>query len=85
MKTTAGDAAIVHANVKPIAIHLKEVVLKSYARFTTRPNNHPLYPAIRKTAKRMVQRHKTALHLHAESSIVKHLEVETITATSVEH
>jgi len=81
MGTTAGDIAIVHANIKPIAIQLGETILKSYARYTTRPTNHPLYPAIRKTAKRMVQRHKTALHLHAEASTIGNLEMETITAT----
>ena len=51
MRTTAGNKATVHANIKPIAIQLKETVLKSYARFTTRPTNHPLYPAIQRTAR----------------------------------
>ena len=76
-----GDVAIIHVNIKPIAIQLKETILKSYMRYTTRPTTHPLYPAIQKTAKCTIQRHKMALHLHAETSIVKHSEVETITAT----
>jgi len=81
MRTLAGDEAIVHANIKPIPIQLKETVLKSYARFTTRPTNHPLYLAIRRTARRPIRRHKTALHLHAESSNIKQAVTETITAT----
>ena len=51
MRTTAGDTAIIHANIKPIVIHLKETVLKSYARFSTRPETHLLHSAIQKTAK----------------------------------
>ena len=81
MRTTAGDEAIVHANIKPIVIQLKETVLKSYARFTTRPSSHPLYLAIQKTTKHLVKRHKTALHLHAKSSKFKLTAMETITAT----
>jgi hypothetical protein len=37
MLTTAGDAAIVHANIKPIALQLKETGLKNYARLASRP------------------------------------------------
>jgi hypothetical protein len=81
MRTTVGDQAIVHANIKLIAIQLKEMVLKSYARFTTRPTNHPLYPAIQAMAKCSVCRHKTALHLHVESGGLRQMAMETIMAT----
>jgi hypothetical protein len=54
MRTTAGNVATVHANTKPIGLQLKETGLKAYARFKTRPSNHPLYTAIQKTAKRSV-------------------------------
>jgi hypothetical protein len=81
MRTTAGDEATVHANIKPIAIQLRETALKTYARFMTRPASHPLYPAIRKTANRSVRRHRTALHNHVESSKLKRATMETIMVT----
>jgi len=81
MRTTASDEATVHANIKLIAIQLNETVLKSYARFTTRPTNHPLYPAIQRTARHPVQRHKTALHHHAESSSFNQSAMEKIVTT----
>src|SRR5260221_11358094 len=81
MRTTAGDEAIVHANVKPIALQLKEFGLKSYARFTTRPTSHPLHQAIQTTSRQPVQQHKTALHLLEKSNNPRQSVMETITAT----
>ena len=81
MRTTAGDVATVHANIKPIALQLKETGLKTYARYASRPTSHPLYKSIQKTAKRSVLRHRTALHQLAEASNFKVGEIETIDTT----
>ena len=81
MRTTAGDVATVHANIKPIALQLKETGLKTYARYASRPTSHPLYKAIQKTAKRLVLCHRTALHQLAEVSNFKVGEIKTIDST----
>jgi hypothetical protein len=81
MRTTAGDTTTAHANIKPIELQLRETGQKAYAQFQTRPTNHPLYPAIQRTAKRSVLRHKTAIHLLAESSNTNQTPMETIAAT----
>ena len=79
MRTTASNEAT--ANINPIAIQLKETILRSYTRFTTKPTNHPLYPAIQRMARHPVQRHKMALHLHTESSHFNDSATEKIVAT----
>ena len=81
LRTTAGDVATVHANIKPIALQLKETGLKTYARYASRPTSHPLYKSIQKTAKRSVLHHRTALHQLAEASNFKVGETETIDTT----
>jgi len=65
-----------HAIIKPISLQLREAELKTYARFCTRPDNHPLYKA-----KRSVQRHNTSLHLLETASNFKAGDIETIAST----
>ncbi len=45
LHTSPGDAVIIHANLTPLGILLKEASLKSYARIATRPNTHPIAPS----------------------------------------
>jgi len=40
LRTTAGDVATVHMNIKPIALQLKETGLKTYTRYASRPTCH---------------------------------------------
>ena len=79
MRTTAGDSAIVHANIKPIALQLKESAQKAYARLATRPNSHPLTPALKKTHKKPVLRHRSALHRLATACTFDFPNVEKVT------
>jgi hypothetical protein len=81
MRTTAGDTSIVHANMRPIAQQLKRISLKAYARLTTRPRNHPLYPAILKTSSHPVQHHKTSLQRLASLNNLEPQDVEQIPPT----
>ena len=83
MRTVAGDAAIVHANIKPIALQLRENGLKSYARILTRPASHPLHHATVKTARRPVKNHRTALHRLAADSAVVPTNIEKILTANV--
>jgi len=71
----------VHANIKPIALQLKETGLKTYARYTSRPTSHPLYKSIQKTAKCSVLHHRTALHQLVEASNFKVGKIEMINTT----
>ena len=60
LRTAPGDATIVHANLTPIGILLRETSLKGYARLSTRPHVHPLTPLIARTYK--LQPKNTAHH-----------------------
>ena len=74
----AGNAAIVHANIKPIALQLNQASLGAYARLTTCPKDHPLQPAIERTAKCPVRRHRTALQALATGSSINPLKMEMV-------
>ena len=81
MRTTAGDAAIVHAGITPIALQLEQSGLITYARLATRPDNHPIRPAIRRTHRTPVLHHRTALHRLAAASSFNPNNMERITPT----
>jgi len=81
LRTSPGDALIVHANLTPIGTQLKETCLKTYARLATRPENHPIANAIRRTARTQVKTHRTSLHHLAKSSKFDPDEMEKIKPT----
>ena len=81
LRTSPGDALIVHANLVPIGVQLKETCLKTYARLATRPRTHPIAYAMRRTAKTQVKTHRTALHHLAKTSNINPSDVETIKPT----
>ena len=81
LRTSPGDALIVHANLVPIEAQLKEICLKTYARLSTRPTTHPIANALHRTAKTQVKTHRTALHHLAKSSDFNPANVEKIRPT----
>lgn len=81
MQTTAGDAAIVHAGLNPIALQLKQSGQIAYARFTTCPDSHPIHSAIKRTSRTQVLHHRSALHCLAASSSFDPSNIETINPT----
>jgi hypothetical protein len=62
MRTSPGDATIVHANLTPIAIHLKETGTKAILWLALWPDSHLIAKYIRKAHRCQTKRHKTALH-----------------------
>ena len=81
LRTSPGDALIVHANLVPIGAQLKEACLKTYARLASRPTDHPITHAMHRTAKYQVKQHRTALHHLAKSSNYIPSKVEKIGPT----
>ena len=81
LRTSPGDALIVHANLVPIGVQLKETCLKTYARLLSRPTDHPITHAMHQTAKYQVKQHCTALHHLAKSSNYAPSKVEKIGPT----
>jgi len=78
MRTAPGDVTILHANLTPIGILLNEQNLKSYARIATRPEQHPISPATKRTAKIQVKSHLTALHHMAKRAYFDPTKLEKI-------
>jgi len=81
LRTSPGDATIVHANLTPLGILLKETSLKGYARMATRPSSHPISPLILRTIKHQPKKHRTSLHHLASISKFNPVELEKIKAT----
>ena len=81
LRTSPGDALIVHTNLVPIGVQLKETCLKTYAHLSSRPTAHPISHAMQRTAKNQVKRHRTALHHLAKSSRFNPANVEKIKPT----
>jgi ribonuclease HI len=62
MRTTAGDAAEVHADLLPINLLLMNACFRSAARLATLPRTHPPFPYIKRTSARLIRRHRTTLY-----------------------
>ena len=81
LRTAPGDATIVHTNLTPIGILLKETSLKGYARLSTRPLTHPITPLIARTHKQLPKKHITSLHYLAQTARFNPNEMEKIPPT----
>src|SRR5258706_3831080 len=81
MRTSPGDATIVHANLVPLSILLKEASLKGYARIATRPTTPPISPLVRRTTKNRIKKHQSSLHHLANMAKFKPGEMEKMNAT----
>ena len=81
LPTAPGDATIVHANLTPIRILLKETSLKGYARLSTRSPTHPITPLIAQTYKQQPKKHNTSLHHLAQTAKFNANEMEKIPPT----
>ena len=78
MKTAPGDATIVHANLTPIGIQLKETGMRAYLRLASRPNHHPITKHTTRTRARQVKKHRTALHHLADITGINPSRLEKI-------
>jgi len=78
LHTSPGDAVIIHANLTPLGILLKEASLKSYAQIATRPNTHPIALLIIHMTKHQAKKHQTSLHHLANISRFKPDKMEKI-------
>ena len=81
LRTSPGDAVIVHANLTPLGILLKEASLKSYARIASRPATHPISPFVLRTNKHQTKKHRTSLHHLANISRFEPNKMEKIAPT----
>ena len=76
--TAPGDALIVHANLMPMGVLLKEACLKAYTWLLTHPVIHPINATLHWTAKLQVKMHCTLLHHLARTLGIKPGKVEKI-------
>ena len=59
MKTAPGNAVIVHTNLTPMGLQLRESSTKAYLCFTSCLGSHPITKHILKTYRHQVKRHWT--------------------------
>jgi ribonuclease HI len=78
LRTTAGDAAEVHADLFPINLLLMNHCYRAAARLATLPPTHPLHPYIKRTARHLIRRHRTPLHYLFHHTSINPTQVETI-------
>src|SRR5258706_504953 len=73
--------AIIHANLVPLSILLKEASLKSYAQIATRPTTHPISPLVQQTTNHQIKKHQSSLHHLANMAKFKPEEMEKMNTT----
>src|SRR5258706_8213176 len=73
--------AIIHANLVPLSILLKEASLKSYAQIATRPTTHPNSPLVQQTTNHQIKKHQSSLHHLANMAKFKPEEMEKMNTT----
>lgn len=81
MRTTATDMLEAHSNLLPLHLLLEKICYRSAARLATLPQNHPLSKIVRKSAKRQVKQHRTAIHKLFAISGINPAKVENIPPT----
>ena len=81
MCTSPGDVIIVHANITPLGILLREASLKGYAWLVTRPPDHPISPLVLQTIKHQAKKHHTLLHHLANVAKFRPKKLEKIATT----
>jgi hypothetical protein len=79
MCTAPGNTTIVHANLTPIGMPMKNQKLKVYVQMATHPPQHPSHTSITQTAKLLVKSHPTALHQLATLAKFNPTRMEKIT------
>lgn len=78
MRTALGDTAIVHANITPIGLQLREFSAKAYLCLASQPSSHPVSKFIARTHKLQVTRHWTALYHLAKVTNIDPNALETV-------
>jgi hypothetical protein len=62
MQTTAGDILEMHTNLFSACSLLLNAIFRAATRLATLPSAHPLTPHIWKCSRRLVKKHRSALH-----------------------
>ena len=83
MQTSPTDSTEAHANLYPVPILMQRILFNSTLRLTSLPSQHPLQPIVRRTVKRNVKRHKTALHHLVHGLAIKPCKTKTISPHTV--
>ena len=83
LRTSPTDSIETHANLLPIPLLMQHLLFSSTLRLASLPSNHPLHALVRRTAKRNVKRHKTAIHRLIHDLAVNPDKTETISPHTV--
>jgi ribonuclease HI/endonuclease/exonuclease/phosphatase family metal-dependent hydrolase len=78
MRSTATDVLNVHANLLPVPVLIDHLRARAALRLATLPKSHPLFPHVRKAARRPVKRHRAPLHGLFEAFGIAPDEIETV-------
>ena len=78
MRTAPGDALVVHANLTPIGIQLRETGIRTFLCLASCPSHHPIAKLITRACMQQVKHHRTALHHLADISGINPSRMEKI-------
>lgn len=78
MQTAPGDASVVHVNLTPISIQLKETGIRAYLCLASCPNHQPIAKLVARSHAHQVKHHRTALHHLADISRINPSKIEKI-------
>jgi hypothetical protein len=78
MRTTATDVLDAHANLMPMNVLIDKVRCRAALRLATLPRAHPLFPFVKKAARRRVRRHPTPLHELMGDFKIRPEEIESV-------
>ena len=78
MRTAPGNATIVHANLIPISLQLRDYSNRAYLCLASRPDSHLISKPILRACKQQVKRHRTTLHHLAKISGIAPSDLEKI-------
>ena len=78
MRSTASDTLNAHANLLPFPLLVDKTVASAAVRYATRPPSHPLFPHVRRAARRLVKKHASPLHQILHAYDIKPTEIEKV-------
>jgi ribonuclease HI len=84
MGSTATDILDAHANLLPMEIMIDKFRCRAALRLATVPRSHPLFPYVRKAARRLVKRHPTPIHQLMHDFRINPEEVEKVEPTKMD-
>ena len=83
MRTSPTDSIETHANLLPIPLLMQRLLFSLTLRLASLPSKHPLHSLVRRTAKRNVKHHKTALHWLLHGLAINPDKTETVSPHTV--